>query len=219
MKYAARCKQQGVVLIIALIALVAISLAGIALMRTVDTSNVVSGNIAFNEAALQLADVGAELAYAEVNSNLYNTFLNLAIPVCLSSQSVCPTNSAGQSYFYANAAAIDATTRLPTPTGGLAWSNPRTVSLPGDTTPSYAVQYVIERMCSGTANLQEVTTFSKCNAAPNYSAGVLMPINTLASGQPSYGKMFYRITVQVSGPRNTRGLAQYFYGVVDTVYQ
>ena len=54
-----RNKQQGVVLVIALIALMAISLAGVALMRSVDSSNVVSGNIAFNEAAIQMADIGA----------------------------------------------------------------------------------------------------------------------------------------------------------------
>jgi type IV pilus assembly protein PilX len=214
-------KQQGVVLVILLIALVAISLAGVALLRTVDTSNVVSGNIAFNEAALQLSDVGAELAYTDINSNLYNIFTNSAIPVCLSDVTLCPKNTAGQSYFYPNYFSISTTTKLPISSSGaaLAMSDPVSVSLPGDTTPSYSIQYIIERMCIGTASTQEVATFTKCRAVPDYSGGVLMPINTSASGLPSYGKLFFRITVQVSGPRNTRGLAQYFYGVKDTVYQ
>jgi hypothetical protein len=117
-------------------------------------------------------------------------------------------------------------------TGTLAWSNPATLALPGDPTgsPSFTIQYLVERMCTGTANLQEVATFQKCRAVPDYgvaASGVpassvlptLMPINVTGSGLPSYGKLFYRITVQVTGPRNTRNLSQYFYGVKDTVYQ
>jgi hypothetical protein len=227
-----RTKQQGVVLVIALIALVAISLAGIALMRTVDTSNVVSGNIAFNESAIQISDVGAEMAYKEIDSNLYKNSGG-GVANCLSSQSTCNTNSSGQVYFYPNVFGINSVTRLPIQTGTLAWSNPATLALPGDPTnsPSFTIQYLIERMCTGTANLQEVATFSKCRAVPDYgvpiingvpASGVLpslMAINTTGSGSPSYGKLFYRITVQVTGPRNTRNLSQYFYGVNDTVYQ
>ena len=42
-----RRKQSGVVLFISLIILVAMSLAGIALIRSVDTSNLIAGNLAF----------------------------------------------------------------------------------------------------------------------------------------------------------------------------
>ena len=222
MKRAYRNKQQGVVLVIAMIALVAISLAGVALMRTVDTSNVVSGNIAFNEAAMQLADVGAELAYKEVNNNLYNLFVGGGLAVCLSDATRCSSpNNLGPGYSYPNVSNINAVTKLPSSADGLPlpMSTAQTVLMPGDTAPSYSFQYIIERMCTGTANMQEVASYTKCRAVPDYVNGQLMPINSLASGQPSYGKMFYRITVQVSGPRNTRGLAQYFYGVKDTVYQ
>ncbi|MHB1100204.1 MAG: pilus assembly PilX family protein, partial [Burkholderiales bacterium] len=65
-------RQQGVVLVIALIALVAMSLAGISLMRTVDTTNVISGNMAFNEAAIQMEDVGEEQAYNWIIGNPYS---------------------------------------------------------------------------------------------------------------------------------------------------
>jgi type IV pilus assembly protein PilX len=216
MKFNYRNKQQGVVLVIALIALVAISLAGVALMRSVDTSNVVSGNIAFNETAIQMADVGAERAYTEILGNLASNPNS-----CQFIQANCPHNSAGQYYFYPNVSSLDAATKLPTPTGGLAWSDANAVTLPGDTAASYFIQYIIERMCGNvitgatatpgdnTANSQETATFAKCRAAPLYDS----------NGNPSIGtgKLFYRITVQVTGPRNTRGLAQYFYGVQDTV--
>ena len=42
--------QQGVILFIALIVLVAMSLAGIALMRSVDTNVLIAGNLAFRQA-------------------------------------------------------------------------------------------------------------------------------------------------------------------------
>ncbi|MDX8378894.1 MAG: hypothetical protein R8K48_02450 [Gallionella sp.] len=202
-------KQHGVVLVIALIALAAISLAGVALMRTVDTSNVVSGNIAFNEAAIQMADMGAELAYSFVNGNGQGTANN-----CAHINAACP------SYYYPNVAPLNPTTNLPSPAGGLTWSPLVAVPLPGETTASasYHVQYIIERMCGtvitgvagdDTANPQVAPTFAKCRVAPVYDTDGIPAVGL--------GILFYRITVQVKGPKNTRSLAQYFYNMSDTV--
>ena len=208
-----RKKQQGVVLVIALLALVAISLAGVALMRTVDTSNVVSGNVAFNETAMQMADVGAEQAYAAILCNLTSNPNS-----CQNVLANCPTSSTGGSYFYPNVAAINTVTKLPMPTGGLVWSDAQGISLPGDTSPSYQVRYIVERMCGtaitgvagdDTASFLVRATFAKCRATP------ILDSNGLVTG--GVGKLFYRVTVQVNGPRNTTALAQYFYGVQDTV--
>jgi hypothetical protein len=54
--------QSGVILLLTLIVLVAMTLAAIALIRSVDTTNVVAGNLAFKQATLQAADEGTELA-------------------------------------------------------------------------------------------------------------------------------------------------------------
>lgn len=214
-----RNKQQGVVLVVALIALVAVSLAGIAMMRTVDTSNVVSGNIAFNEAAIQMADIGAEQAYTEIMGNLSSN-----PNACMFVPGNCPTNAAGNSYFYPNVSALDAASRLPTPTGGLNWSDPMPQTLPGDATASYSVHYVIERMCGKqvtgvatdeTANLQVAPTFAKCKVVPIYDTPT--PPSTVSLPLVGQGKLFYRVTVEVTGPRNTRGVSQYFFGVQDAV--
>ena len=51
-------RQHGLVLIMALIVLAAMTLAAIGLMRSVTGSNRVAGNLAFQQAALQSADVG-----------------------------------------------------------------------------------------------------------------------------------------------------------------
>lgn len=209
-------KQKGVVLVIALIALLAISLAGIALMRTVDTSNVVSGNIAFDEAAIQLSDVGAETAYNEILGHLSGNSNG-----CQQVLANCPTNLAGNSYFYPNVAAIDTSTKLPAPTGGLFWKDPQFVAMPGEAiaNASYSFKYIIERMCGSaitgvagddTASFLIPATFAKCRATPIYNT-------TTGAPTGGTGKIFYRVTVQVSGPRNTRGLSQYFFGVQDVV--
>lgn len=204
-----RKKQQGVVLVIALLALVAISLAGVALMRTVDTSNVVSGNVAFNETAMQMADLGQETAIKDIQG-----IQDTGAPGCQNTQSFCPA------YFYPNVAALNPVTKLPMPTGGLNWSTPLDVTISGDTTPSYHVQYIVERMCGtaitgvagdDTANFQTTPTFSKCRATPM--------LNSDGSFSSGSGKLFYRITVQVSGPRNTTALAQYFFGIKEAVRQ
>ena len=61
--------QRGVVLFIALIVLVAMSLAGIAIMRSVDTNNLISGNVAFKQGTLASADLGIESAVKYLKDN------------------------------------------------------------------------------------------------------------------------------------------------------
>jgi type IV pilus assembly protein PilX len=56
--------QRGTMLIIALIVLVAMTLAGIATMRSVDTATVMAGNIAFRQSALNAADQGIQAGFA-----------------------------------------------------------------------------------------------------------------------------------------------------------
>ena len=55
-------RERGVVLFIALIAMVVLSLAGVALIRSVDTSGSVAGNIAFREASVTAVNLAVEQA-------------------------------------------------------------------------------------------------------------------------------------------------------------
>ena len=55
-------RQRGVVLFIALIVLVAMTLAGLAVMRSVDTNNIIAGNLALRNAATSAGDAGLESA-------------------------------------------------------------------------------------------------------------------------------------------------------------
>ena len=58
--------QQGMVLLIALVVLVAVMVAGIAMIRSVDTATLVAGNLAFEQAATHAADRGVEAAVARL---------------------------------------------------------------------------------------------------------------------------------------------------------
>jgi len=55
-------KQQGVVLFVALIALVVMSLAAVALIRSADTNTIIAGNMALKHSALVSSDRGVETA-------------------------------------------------------------------------------------------------------------------------------------------------------------
>lgn len=245
-----RYKQQGVVLVIALIALVAISLAGVALMRTVDTSNVVSGNIAFNEAAIQIADIGAELAYAEVNNNLYYDHTHNA-------NGTLKTDGSLLELFNAPAYSTSVTNYVLNPNTGCEFqtncpayyymtlqSNPQNwySVLANQVSPAlpsgYSLQYRIERMCAQSgwpATFKDASGNENCRALPIYTAGILqsnplvdpngsqfvdangIPLLDANGNKPYVGKLFYRITVKVTGPKDTTAQAQYFYGIQDYI--
>ena len=59
-----RLRMRGAGLIIALVVLTAMSLAALALVRTVGTGLLVAGNLAFRQAAVLAADAGGEAAIA-----------------------------------------------------------------------------------------------------------------------------------------------------------
>jgi hypothetical protein len=62
----ARRAQSGVALIMVLIMLTAMAIAGVALVRVVDSANVISGNFAFRQSTLNIADLGVEAAAADL---------------------------------------------------------------------------------------------------------------------------------------------------------
>ncbi len=68
--------QRGVVMFIALLVMVALSLAGIALIRSADTATVVAGNLAFKQAAASAVDRSVEQAIEA----LFNPVADPAVP-------------------------------------------------------------------------------------------------------------------------------------------
>jgi type IV pilus assembly protein PilX len=56
-------RQHGVVLLIVLIMLVAMTLAGIGMMRSVDTASVVAGNLGYQQSTISASEAGTSSAY------------------------------------------------------------------------------------------------------------------------------------------------------------
>lgn len=240
-----KAPQQGIVLLVALIALVALSLSGIVLMRSVDTSNIISGNFAFNEATTQMAEVGVSAAEDFVWGHLYRNKTMLLQDNCNAAGPSLPTTTAATTATITNTVTkvgnpglakgcpefystyftdIDPATNLPPnfPING--WSPP--ISVPGLT--GYDVQYFVERMCTketwkwdttiAPAASQPVVAPTWIPGMPTFKACVATPIyNNAGEVAPNQGRLYYRVTVQVNGPRETRSLVQYYLGFDDEV--
>jgi Tfp pilus assembly protein PilX len=184
---AGRSRQGGAVLFIALIVLVAMSLAGIALIRSVDTANLIAGNLAFKQNATHGGDWGAELARTWLQGQDADDLYN---------------DVAGQ-YFAAMQSGLDFTSTDPAKPD-FNWDNN---SLDAGPDPAgNQVRYVIHRMCEGAGNPNSVNcvrtstggTVGGTKGGATYGGAAL----------PSTSQIYYRITARVTGPRNTVSYVQ-----------
>jgi type IV pilus assembly protein PilX len=178
--------QRGVVLIFALIVLVALIVASIALVRSVDITTQIAGNLAYRQAGVQAADSGMELARK-----------------WLISGGIDLTTDHSPSYYSTWNGGI--------PTGSVAF-DPSTFdwtgksALPVDAAGNTVV-YVVHRMCQLPGDPGDPN--KNCVNAPTSSSGnsnrikeggefACVGTNCITSNNP-----YYRITVRVTGPRNT----------------
>lgn len=178
-------KQRGAALFIALIALVSMTLAGIALVRSVDTSNLIAGNLAFRQATLHASDVGIENAVNDLGT-IVTSSLDTNYP------SGCTT---GACKYYPILQATDAS-GVPTV---INWP-----SVPATTVnTNYNVKYVIDRLCAGPAPVTDIV--GKCYADAQTGGGSHRANAPVFSGAQA---VYYRVTVRVEGPRNTTSMVQ-----------
>lgn len=71
-------RQHGVALLTALIVLAVMFVGGLALARSIDTGNLVAGNVAFRQASLQAADLGVEAAVGRLQVLMSQKKLDVA---------------------------------------------------------------------------------------------------------------------------------------------
>lgn len=181
-------RQKGVVLLIALIVLVAMTLAGIALVRSVDTTNVIAGNMAFGQAATQSGDAGVETAFAWLTTTntvnvagLYNDDATNGYAANGNNPANNPAANQSWDAYWTQTLAARART-LPTDAAG------------------NTVSYVIDRLC---AFAGPPTGGASCSTSPLVGAatgGSEEAGEIQISGQSS---VYYRVTSRIAGPRNT----------------
>lgn len=185
-----RHAQQGVVMIIALLVLVAVTIAAIALTRLVDTATLVAGNLAFKKAATRAADKGIEQAIAFVKQKATDGTLD--------------SNDPTTGYF--------ATLRTTdTPAAGTGWPafwtanfTATAYAMPADALGNQ-VSFIIHRAC---ANAKPPGAGGLCVASPVVQRD---PGNSQEAGEiqlASSSQIYYRVTVRVTGPRRTESYVQ-----------
>ncbi|MEK9802837.1 MAG: hypothetical protein VW475_05455 [Curvibacter sp.] len=190
--------QRGVVMMVALVILVVMTLAGIALMRSMDTTNLIAGNMAFKQAATHSADSGVETAIAWLEANNAGSFLDNSNPVVGYSAST-PNNAAlplGEAFWSGMAAS--GVCNLPM-VGGVCSANP----VPNASGNS--MSFMIQRLCAATGN--------RNGAGCSIVAGAIIASgnNEGAGEEQLTGQstaVYYRITVRVVGPRNAISYVQ-----------
>lgn len=201
---AARLTQQGMVMVFALIILVLMTLGGLALMRSMDTTNLIAGNMAFQQAATHSTDAGVEAAIGWLETNNATAgVLDASIPTVgyTASTPAIAANLTGETFW--NTFAPSGICLLPL-AGGVCSAAPAVPDAAGNT-----VAFMIQRLCNGTG----APTGNGCALVPGVVAGGSQGNNEGAGEEllTAVGvntAVYYRITVRVSGPRNTRSFVQ-----------
>ena len=181
--------QRGVALIVALVMLVALTLASTLLVRSVATSGLIAGNMAFQQAAVNSADVGVQTALNWLQANNINDVLNnhnFASGYVASRQDPQPSQTWDD--FWKNSLELAGQIRtLPTDAAG------------------NTVSYVIHRLCN---TWGDPNSGIDCNRAP---AGAANSGNSRGAGVIELNvnnQVYYRITTRVTGPRGTVSFVQ-----------
>jgi Tfp pilus assembly protein PilX len=184
-------RQRGVVVLVALVAVVLLSLAAVSLMRSVHTSTLVVGNLAFRQAAMSMSTAAVETA-------VYDMFApTRTIPDL--------TNHDLNRNYYATLQAGEDALGVPAVLQSTsAFTAAGLVKVLNDTSGNEA-RYVIERMCAASA-LGKVATGVECEMIPPKQ-------NPASTGNEDENFVlprvpFYRLTIRVDGPNNSVTFSQ-----------
>jgi hypothetical protein len=202
--------QRGVSLLFALMALTAMMLAAVALVRSVDSGATVLGNLGFKQEATSAADRAAEVARAWLLSGADLT-----------------VDSPNNGYYATSQDALDPTGRLTTaatPLGVVNWldsdscaclstspatcsSCSRTPALTPVTTANGRVQarYLITRLCPSTGAVSAANACAKPASTAISNAAARGEVRVGAELRPTEVAVtpFYRIIVRTVGGRGT----------------
>ena len=179
-----RAKYRGVVVLVVLLLLVAMSLTGIALLRSGETHGLIAANHAFQQGALLSAENRIETARTWLVSN--------------STSKLLFNDSAADGYFATAASGVGLINNPQ-----FDWSTLATNPL--SNAAGYQARHVIHRLCnvagdpaSGIDCVRSPITASSSKSAPSSNNS---PMN-------APGAVVYRITIQITGPRNTVSYVQ-----------
>ncbi|MCX7627173.1 MAG: hypothetical protein N2Z69_01990 [Methylophilaceae bacterium] len=189
--------QRGFVLFMTLMTLVLLTLSGLAMMRSTEAGVSASGNIAFRQAAVRVADVAIEHAVQWLKAHSGQSILNNAA-----------MDDDGHTFYYP----------------ALGDFNPANHNWEGgshllpDRISGYDVHYVIHRVAQNAGDCASSTDNAYCQYVPGASKtgnSVMDGLSREFGGGEGeiydiQGSVYYRITVKVSGPRHNISHVQAF---------
>lgn len=187
-------RERGVALITALIVLLAMTLAALGIVRSTLTSTRIAGNLAFQQAATQSADVGIEAAIAWLETNRAGTRLHNHIDI-----------GGGELVGYF--------ARREDPVAGQSWqtywdtvitTTARVNTLPADGAGNQ-VSWVVHRLCNAVG---DPVSGAGCETTPELTGSESGSRASGVVGLLTASQRYYRITARVDGPRNTVSFVQ-----------
>lgn len=194
-------RQDGFIMIVTLVILVAMTLLSIGLFRSTDTATQVATNLGFRQSAISSGDAGTEAAIAWLQAN--KASLTGDVPA--------------SGYYATEQVGTDFTGKLTSANSsddvswtGASGSSRRAFTVTTDlASVGNKVAYIIQRMCDQTGAYVAGSTIQCATSSSAVATGG-------SQGSSSYGSysitgkamMFYRITSRIEGPRNTVGYVQ-----------
>lgn len=194
--------QSGVALIMVLIMLTAMTIAGVALVRVVDSANVISGNFAFRQATLSIADLGTEAAVALLSEIRSKKAAESPYPTgCTTNCRYFPARSLGDAMLNAKGLPVKGSVDGAA-SREIDWSGNDVNGLPSE----YSIRYVIDRQCTVAPVTDPVgqcmSDTPQGGGSKKSGATVFTPASTI----------YYRVSIQVTGPRRTQSHVQVVLG-------
>ncbi len=207
--------QRGFVLIVALIVLMAMTMASIALVRSVDSATQIANNLGFKQSSLATGDLGTELAVIWLQNNTGSLTADAA------SSGYYATEQLG-SDFTGRRTASDTSDDVDwtgaTGARRACWVQsftPTAVTCGADNSSKYvdaagnSISFIVQRMCNQAGAYTPGGTIVCATSSNNVTTGS-------SKGGVSYGSyaitgkamISYRVTTRVAGPRNTTSYVQ-----------
>lgn len=180
-------RERGFMVVIVMVVLVAMMLSAIALVRSTDTNQLVSGNLAFRSSTVLSADSGVQAAMTWLTATVGSATLN--------------SNAPASGYY--------AVTGLPDLNfdDSTLWS--QCTGCSSTDGAGNTVSWIVQRLCTGQGNPNDPSI--QCSRLEAGSAGAAG--NSMSADAVTFAgvaRNYYRITVRVLGPRNTSTLTQTF---------
>jgi len=224
LRTAAPRQQQGLALMVALIALVAMTLAGVALVRSIDTNALIAGNLAFRQSATMSAEQGIEAAI--------KTLQEISPAQREQDQESKGYFSTMQDAGLVDGKGIDYTGNRTAPTSdNIQWQDQTGDAQEGAVTPFCLAEldaagnricYIIHRQCkspgsSTSGGLQECIFVPESNKGFGRSLSGEMVSATYdhqsdkgGTGMNEERRLLYKITVRAASPRGNSSYIQAF---------